>query len=231
MKTLLSTIIGGSIASLSLVAYAGGVVVPGTSDLWLAGQPPGTTALFSDVAPAESPAYAESVTAGGTVTWSATGQTANGPGWTPEGPNGDTANVNGLSPLDHFNGAENGISDILNIPIDALIGVFLGPGVPSGSGPAALDFSSIGLTYGTLAPLVDQAFYMGDGSAQSVTVPTGATRLYLGSMDGYDNYNDSGSFTVDFTEGVTAPVPDAGSTLAMLGVAFGLVGVARRKIG
>jgi hypothetical protein len=228
MKTLLSTIIGGSIASLSLAAYAGDVYVPGTADPWLAGQPDGTTASIEDSAPAESPAYAGTVTPGGTVTWTATGLEANGPGYTEVGPDGDINNLNGFGLIDHTTGAENGISDILNIPVDSLIGVFLGPGVPSGSAPAPLDFSG-DLSYGTLTPLVDQVFYMGDGSANSVTVPTGATRLYLGPMDGYGWDNNPGSFEVDFTEGVTAPVPDGGSTLAMLGGALSLIGFARRK--
>jgi VPDSG-CTERM motif len=76
---------------------------------------------------------------------------------------------------------------------------------------------------------VDQVFYMGDGSAQSLTVPVGATRLYIGTMDGYDYYNDLGAFAVDFTEGVTESVPDTGSTLTMLGVAFGAISFVRRK--
>jgi hypothetical protein len=227
-KLILSTIIGGSLAGLTLAANAGVVVVPGTSDPWLSGQPNGTTASSEDVAPAQSPVYAGSVTPGGTVTWTATGLVGNGPLEPQFGPNGDvTGSRYGL--FSHGSGAENGISDVLGIGVDSLMGVFLGPGVPSGAAPAPLNFSSIGFTYTSLSPLVDQVFYMGDGSAQSLIVPTGATRLYLGTMDGFGWDNNLGSFTVDLTQGVTGAVPDAGSTLTMLGIAFGLVGLVRRK--
>jgi hypothetical protein len=230
-KLFLSTIIGASLAGMTSVIHASDVVVPGTSDPWLAGQPAGTSASLGDgvgdYAPAQSPAYAGTVSAGSTITWSATGLVGNGPGLTQFGPNGDvTGSLYGL--FSHDAGAENGISDIDGIGVDSLLGVFLGPGVPSGTAPAALDFSTIGFTYGSLSPLVDQVFYMGDGSAQSVIVPAGATRLYLGTMDGFGWDNNTGAFDVDLTN-VTGAVPDAASTMAMLGFAFGLVGFARRK--
>ena len=53
-KFLLSAIILSALASSAVVAQAQ-VVVPGTSDPWLAGQPNGTTASGGDVAPNESP--------------------------------------------------------------------------------------------------------------------------------------------------------------------------------
>jgi hypothetical protein len=92
-----------------------------------------------------------------------------------------------------------------------------------------LNFSSIGLTYTHLSPGVDQPFYMGDGSVESLIVPAGATRLYLGTVDGYGWYNNVGAFDVTL-KGLTAAVPDGGSAVAMLGVAFGLMGLLRRKI-
>jgi hypothetical protein len=226
-----SLFLGGSIAVFSLAASAQVVVVPGTSDPWLAGQPAGTGASLGDgvgdYAPAQSPVYAGLVSPGATVTWSATGLVGNGPLETQFGPNGDvTGSLYGLG--DHDSGAENGISDVLSIGVDSLMGVFLGPGVPSGAAPASLDFSGLGFGYGSLTPLVDQVFYMGDGSAQSLIVPAGATRLFLGTMDGFGWDNNTGFFTVDFTGGVT-PVPDAGSTMAMLGAAFLAVATLRRK--
>jgi len=227
MKTLLSTIVGCSIASLTLITSAQVVSVPGTANPWLAGQPPGPPDGGGDSAPAESPVLAGSVIPGGTVTWTATGLESNGPGYPEVGPDGDLANLSGFGLIDHYFGAENDISDVLNVPIDSLMGVFLGPGGPSGPVPTPLDFSVIGLNYTSLSPTLDQPFYMGDGSTESLMVPAGATSLYLGTMDGFGWNNNPGSFTVDFTEGVTAP--DAGSTAAMLGVAFGLIGFARRK--
>jgi hypothetical protein len=219
-KLILSTILGGSIMGLTLVANAANVVVPGTSDPWLAGQPNGTTASFGDVAPDESPVFAGSVSAGTTITWSASGLVSYGPGLPFDGPNGGFA---------ESDPAQNGIAGVLNVQVDALLGVFLGPGVPSGTAPASLDFSIIGLTYTSLTPEVDQPFYMGDGSVQSLVVPAGATRLFLGTDDGFGWYNNVGAFDVSLTN-VTGSVPDGGSAVAMLGVAFGVMGFARRKI-
>jgi hypothetical protein len=70
---------------------------------------------------------------------------------------------------------------------------------------------------------------MGDGSVESVTVPTGATRLFLGTVDGFGWYNNVGQFDVTLTN-VTASVPDGGSAMAMLGFALGAMGILRRKI-
>src|ERR1035441_2795895 len=90
----LSAIAGGLFVSLSLAANANTVVVPGTSDPWLAGQPTGASASLGDgvgdYAPAQSPVYAGSVTPGATITWSASGLVGNGPTETQFGPNGDT---------------------------------------------------------------------------------------------------------------------------------------------
>jgi hypothetical protein len=230
MKTLLSTLTIGIITSISLSASAQIVNVPGTSDPWLAGQPAGATASFGDVAPQDSPVLAGAVSPGSTLNWSAWGLEANGPSYTEVGPNGDTADLSGFGLIDHTTGNENGISDILNVPIDSLIGVFLGAGVPSGPGPSPLDFSSIGLSYGSLTPGLDQPFYMGDGSAQSLVVPTGATRLYLGTMDGFGWDNNPGDFHVQFTSENVSPLPDSASTLAMLSAAFAGVSLIRRKI-
>jgi hypothetical protein len=221
-KLILSTLIGGSLAILTLAATANTVVVPGSSDPWLAGQTTGTTASGGDVAPAQSPVYAGSVTAGSTITWSASGLVYYQPGIPSDGPNGQSGYI-----ID--DPAQNGIAGLLNVQLDALVGVFLGSSVPSGAAPASLDFSTIGLTYTSLSPGVDQPFYMGDGSVQSLVVPAGATRLFLGTVDGFGWYNNVGAFDVTLTN-VTGAVPDAGSTLTMLGVAFGLVGVVRRKI-
>ena len=197
---------------------------------WLV-SPLGTSASLGDgigdYAPAQSPVYAGSVTAGATITWSATGLVGNGPSEPEFGPNGDvTGSLYGL--FDHGSGAENGISDVLSIGVDSLMGVFLGPVCRQDQLPSALDFSSIEFTYTTLSPAVDQVFYMGDGSVQSLIVPTGATRLFLGTMDGFGWDNNLGAFDVNL-QNVTAPVPDGGSTMAMLGVAFGVIGFVRRK--
>jgi hypothetical protein len=64
------------------------------------------------------------------------------------------------------------------------------------------------------------AFYMGaNGSA---VVPSGVTELFLGTMDSYGWANNIGQFDVT--------IPDAGSTLGLLGIAFTMMGTLSRKI-
>ena len=105
------------------------ITVPGVSDIWLAGQPdgsflPDTTNGGKDVAPTNSPVEVN-VTAGRTLTFSATGSTSytggicNGP--SPDG--GCIITIN--------SGPGDGLSASQGIPADALIGVFVGPGAPT----------------------------------------------------------------------------------------------------
>jgi hypothetical protein len=103
--------------------------------------------------------------------------------------------------ISHLTAAENGLSDIV-APVNSLVGVFLGPSQPDPSAPATLDFSTAdSRDYTSLAPALQQVFYIGDGltstgAPHQVTVPDGATRLYLGTMDGFEWSNDSGAFSV-----------------------------------
>jgi hypothetical protein len=103
----------------------------------------------------------------------------------------------------------NGISGITNFPGRSLVAVFTSEIEPADPAPAALDFAVIGTNYVTLAPQLRQMFFVGDGlrnptgAQQMVRVPAGATRLYVGLVDGYsyadtpDGYEDNtGSFTV-----------------------------------
>jgi hypothetical protein len=62
-----------------------------------------------------------------------------------------------------------------------------------------------------LYPALQQPFYIGDGltsqaNIQFVVAPTGATRLFLGTMDGVDWSNNTGMFTV-----VVVPEPGVAS--------------------
>lgn len=83
---------------------------------------------------------------------------------TPNGPCG-SFNPGGTS-LDAV-GPISGITDAQSN--DFLTGVFVGAGPPSGSPPASLDFSSmaIGANYLTLAPLLDQVFFIGSGTTSA----------------------------------------------------------------
>jgi hypothetical protein len=202
------------------------VIVPGTSNPWLAGMPAGTTADAGDVAPAQSPVEI-AVTAGDVLWIFATGATDHCPGFAcgAAGAEGDLPE----GAWSHSIGAEHGISDVI-APIDALLGVFLGPGQPDLTpAPGTLDFSNAALRdFLTLNPLLKQTFFIGDGlrndgvTAQNFVVPFGATRLFLGPMDGFEWNNNSGALTV-----TAAPVPEP-TTLTLFGL--GLAGALRRRL-
>lgn len=118
-----------------------------------------------------------------------------------------------------------------------LVGVFLASGGPSGTAPGALDFTASGGTsFGSLSPLLDQTFFIGDGltgdgtgSEQVFSVPAGATALVLGISDAcwYQGsspscYGDNvGSYTVDYSLSTDAewPVPEP-STIFLIPVAL-----------
>jgi hypothetical protein len=103
-------------------------------------------------------------------------------------------------------GSEHGIANIAT-PIDSLQGVFLTNTLPdSGTVPPGLDFStSTAQGYTTINPQPQQPFYIGygqssSGAQQSIIVPQGATRLFLGTMDGHEWSNNSGGFTATITQ-------------------------------
>lgn len=102
----------------------------------------------------------------------------------------------------------NGISGITNVPARSLIAAFVNANEPTNPAPASLDFGVIGTGFASLAPQLNQLFFIGDGvngagASQTFIVPPGATRLYLGFVDGYtyedtpDGYDDNtGSLSV-----------------------------------
>ena len=65
-----------------------------------------------------------------------------------------------------------------------LVGVFLGDAEPTGSGPERLDFTAHE-DFELLAPEIGQTFFIGEGGPRRFRVPPGATRLFLGFVDGY----------------------------------------------
>jgi hypothetical protein len=96
--------------------------------------------------------------------------------------------------------AENGISGF-TAPLNSLVGVFLSDAQPNLSPPPA-DFPYLP-SGGTVSPQVQQVFFIGDGltgtgsgAVQQFVVPRGATRLFLGTWDGYEWNNNFGSFGV-----------------------------------
>ena len=223
----------------SLSAHAA-TLVPGSANPWLAGMPGGSPAAFGDAAPAQSPILVTeiSISAGMALTFSATGSVGYGGGETYD-PRGDTGNLANTSfgfishlALLGLTGEENGISN-LNAPLSALVGVFLDNSQPDGSAaPAMLDFGpggnvTDGIDYLTISPSLKQVFYIGNGLTsdslpQNVIVPIGATRLYLGTMDGFGWDGNTGEFSVTVS---AVPEPE---TYTMLLAGLGLVAFAVR---
>ena len=183
--------------------------------------PDGTT-LAGDTVPTHSPTEYTglSFSAGDRLTFSVTGSVSH-TGGTP------TLAPDGGSFFDHSGGATFGISDV-RAPIDSLIGVFLDDDQPDTSAaPATLNFDG-DLDFASLSPLVKQVFFIGDGEGaggtQEFVVPAGATRLFLGPMDGFGWYNNTGGFEVNAanlddepTSGAEVPLP-AGGLLMLTGL-------------
>jgi hypothetical protein len=177
------------------------------SNPWLAGMGTGTVANPNnpannpDRAPDQSPVLMSGVKlkAGMLLSFdSVVGAANNGGGSTSTmfTPDGNTGNI-----VHNYVGAEHGKSDVY-APINAVMGVFLTDAIPTGYAPPTLDFTTTASrNFTTLTPQLRQMFFIGDGrnaagDIQKFTVPAGATRLYVGTMDGYEWNNNSGKFTV-----------------------------------
>jgi Flp pilus assembly protein TadG len=226
--------IGSSDVTATTVAtYSGGtttsISVPGTSDLWLAGMPAGTTANFvnevspvdghapwTDSAPGESPAQVTgmTLTPGSSIQMQFSGSVSNWSGANSYGPDGDPnwASDNWYAGMN--GGSEHGIAD-LNAPLAAIVGVFLDNNAPNTEGPApsSLDFSTAASQdYSSLSPQLRQPFFIGDGlradgvTPQNIVVPTGATRLYIGLMDFQEWSDNSGVGTTTVTKPVSVKI-------------------------
>ena len=220
MRTLKFLFSGVTIIA-AFTSQAAVISVPGTSDIWLAGMPDGTAASSGDSAPTHSPVFVNGVDLSvESITFNnVTGGVRHNPGCPPGcfDPDGGTF-------FNHAPGAINGLSD-LRAPINSLVGVFLDDNQPdSSAAPGALDFEVSGTDFVSLDPELKQVFFIGDGltgtgggEAQSFTIPEGATRFYLGTMDGFGWFNNSGSLEVDIlmalddSSGGDEPIVDSGS--------------------
>ncbi len=177
------------------------------------------------------------ITGGSTITFSATGTISFNGGGNFNDPDGigsaSNINVSATTDFSGFSAPHAG----------SLVGVFYSPTVALPQPPATLDFNTIGTGFTTLAPLLGQVFFIGDGltgdgtgTVQSFTAPGGARSLYIGFADagGYNgtpgSYDDNlGSLAVTVnTSSVTSAVPEA-ATWAMMIVGFGAVGFALRS--
>jgi len=242
-------ILAGAFVSIGLGAsltVSAAIVVPGSANPNLAGRDIGYTCCAGgggiDSVPAQAPVLVTGVpfSAGNRLTFSVTGQSSVGPGTSTGANPGTPDGTSGFSMTNYG----DGISAPLSVRVDALMGVFLGASSPTGAAtPAQLNFAAgSGLAFESLNPLVGQIFFIGDGRttlnlgpsagvAQEFIVPVGATRLFLGSSDGFGWFNNSGDFTVGITnlDAATSVIPLPAAAWLLLGGLGVLGGVARRR--
>lgn len=135
-----------------------------------------------------------------------------------EGAVGDAPLATGPDGADLFGGAgtlmgaTNGLAGLTTPSNGMLVGVFL-DGHEQDAGhvtPAALDFRSLGEGFATLAPAIDQPFFIGDGltgtgATQTFLAPDAARTLVLGVVDGTRFQGSPGAYA-DNSGFVTAHV-------------------------
>lgn len=173
---------------------------------WLAGMPNGTTANDYDSAPHDQPQQVTGIgiTPGMPLNFSFSGNVSYLPGTGVSGPDGNTGFIVHNHLYTGFSGGREHGKSNLTAPITAVVGIFLNDAVPTsqGSPPSDLDFSTSGSRdFATLSPELRQPFFIGDGkrddgsTLQDFIIPDGATRLYIGVMDGQQWSDNTGSFT------------------------------------
>jgi hypothetical protein len=223
-----AVLVTGIVGSLAAQAEAS-ILVPGTANPYLSGQPSGTPCCDGDSAPTESPVLALSGNLGGeTLTFATTGSVSFGPG--PLSPTADGWTGDAFNMVADYG---TGISGPLNVQVSGLVGVFIGSSVPSGPAPAQLND---GMSFTSLAPGLDQIFWIGDGltgtgtgSVQSFLAPSGATRVYLGDADGFGWYNNPGAISVTINGAGSVPEPSTWA-IVLLGLAgLGVAGYRRTR--
>jgi hypothetical protein len=230
-----------SLASMPAVAstVSGTTTVAGTANIFAAGQSSpsvigsdGTLPPFIALSAGATSISFSSVT--GTVQLGTAGSNQ------AYGPDGDP-----YATAFYIGAASIPVSDLKsNRNGPTLWGVFLDNTTPSGLHPTSLDFSTagLGIAFTNLSPLLRQSFFVGDGltgtgsgSQQTFVVPTGATRLFLGVLDGVAinaapgaaYYNNTGAFVVGYD--LTVPAVPEPETYALMLAGLGLIGFATRR--
>jgi hypothetical protein len=196
INLMFASLIGFSSADISRTAIAsiGKVTtqtVPGVACPWLAGMPAGSIVpnTGGNPYPATAGTYSPpefAVTAGASIRFAAaSGETT----WNPTPDGVGTAGTTGDTSFIANQAAVNGINTTY-APLNAMMGIFLDDNAPNTTAMAApLDFSTAAeRNFTTLSPALKQVFYIGDGlnsagNLQTFIAPTGATRLFIGTMD------------------------------------------------
>lgn len=245
MRTLLSSALFLGVSAVT--AFAGNITVNSADNIYGAGQSsaPGGGNLPGDIVLSPT---TTSVDFGG-VTGSLTSPT-----YSCASPSG-CVTLNGYGNFNDADGVGAGASTSSNTGAGSLsglaapgagylVGVFVAANGPSGAAPTNLDFTTgSGTSFTTLAPQLDQVFFIGDGltgdgtgATQIFQTPTGAAFLYLGISDagGYNGapgaYGDNfGSFSVNYSlNGSVSPTPEPQS-FVLLGLGTLVLGVALRR--
>jgi hypothetical protein len=208
--------------TLSAAPTGNTLSVLSTSNLFLSGHTgtqgissPGTAPPFLSVAGSDGKAVRFTSVTGD---WACTGSTTSGPdGANCAGGSTNISSYRGIAGLTHSNKTM------------FLAGVFLDATEPADPSPTRLDVTNFNTT-ATLQPALRQTFFIGDGltaasARQEFIVPAGATRLFLGIVDGsafqggpccYDDNSGSMSATYEIvTPTVTPPPPTSGLQISL----------------
>ena len=230
-----------SIALSVPAAHGVQMTIPGTANLWGAG----LSVMPSGGARGTLPPVFTLASGGGTLVFSqVTGQIKYGTNQPFHGPDGSLTGPSDINPSPH-----NDISGYKGSTRAPLVGVFRDGAapVPGATPPATLDFSGTGLGMGfdQLFPGLNQVFFIGDGlsgtgsgTQQQFHIPTGATRLFLGTVDGPNFFgnpkyfsDNGGEFYAEFDYvGETPPtsaVPEPTTALLLASGLLGLIGYRR----
>lgn len=152
-------------------------IVPGIANIFGAGhdQPPAPGGGGAGTPP---PVW--TVPAGTTTmaVTSATGRVKPIPEWDWNGAGGGTRGATDVTSFGGISGLVHGGGGMF------LVGVFLSDEALSGEAPERLDFTDQE-DCEELSPEIGQTFFIGDGAGRRFMVPSGATRLFLGFVDGF----------------------------------------------